>query len=589
MPRTPIFDVHAGFSPDKIARVFPPNMSQLTDGIMRYRAVKGYNSIPTYEVIDLVKNRLPDTIFYADGVKWQIKSITAYPIANPIAREEVSRVERAPTVLVPSIAAAVAAHGYMGLGGRNDVDAKSNKKVGDRSATEAMRNAFDRIDMEGFIRGGEGGGRDGMTRRGALFMDEEVGTGGGMKRHFLVDPLEVTNASLYLQLGGGWGSVGSGWAPDLVDPANWYPGYSGATSLMLAIDADVGEARLLSDFLYLNKLQFNHDVWSHLRSQGFHINSDPKDLVEGVSAALRIPTGELRAGALARSRHLKTMKAWIKAGLEPWNISTPSDGDAMFSPAIASKALHFAGLTGGVMEGVISGAIGIPLGVRTLYQFVSHDTLGEHKEEADLLNEDHRFGFSYREHKQMRLTELFDCEHIGHTLRAGHHTDDVATAVTNAAFKHMDDESYDAFFSHFLKITGQNITWTDEEHALMRNALDEMVRDEHGVDFFYDRMNRIIEDRLQKDGVRFTDEERAITVRALEKKGFLNVRDQLEFGNFVEGTHHWVAAVSAITPNKWAPLEGIRSDGNGSLLVDTLVVTGAHGVYMVTSKVKRSD
>ena len=238
----------------------------------------------------------------------------------------------------------------------------------------------------------------------------------------------------------------------------------------------------------------------------------------------------------------------MEAGIEPWNISTPSDGDALFTPAIAAGALHFAGLTGGVMEGVVSAALGIPMGVRTYMQFVSHDRLGEHKEKANLLDEAHRFGFSDDEYAQMRLTELYDRNHIGHLLRSVDKEGPLASHIKNAAFFAREqgllgDEAYDAFLGKYRAIVGAS-----------------------------------------NGGERFSDGEREFLTEVLRDKGYLDVRRVIRFSDMVP-TRSWVAAVSAITPNKWAPLEGIRIHDH-KLVVDTLVVGGSNAVYMLETGVE---
>lgn len=602
MPPSPVFPLHAGYDPENVARAFPPNLAMFKDGIEQYRADKGYASMNRYRGIELVQRFLPDTVFTADGSKWRITDVTVHRIANPIAREDVGHIERSPRTLIPSIAAAIGSYNYMGQGGKHGIDANINKNTGDREATVAMRGEFNRNQHAGKIRGGEGGGRDGQTRRGALFMNEKVGTGAGQKVHYYVDPLEVTNCTRALEWDYlddpaeyrklkpktyAWGNVGRGWAPELTDPAKWYPGYSGASTLMLAINADEGRGRPLSDFLYLDKAQFNYAVWTHLRSQGFSLRSKPEDLVKGVSAALRIPVKHLRAGALARSRHLPTMNGWIKAGIEPWNIHTPSDGDALFAPALAAGSLHFAGLTGGVMEGVVSAALGIPLGIHTQFQFVSHHKLGEKKDQADLTNPEHRFGFSKQEYSQMRLTKLFDSEHVGHALRAGDPSDDIANAVTNMAFSHLAEEEYDAFFERFKVIVGMDVTLSQEERVSFINLLEAKGTREINLDEVQAALETIL--AKKREGFRFNERERQLIVDALKEEGFLNVRDEQTFSDFVVGTHDWMAAVSAITPNKWAPLQGIRTGPHGSLIVDTLVVTGAHAVYILESKIEKVD
>lgn len=542
---TTLFPMHAGFSPALMAPVFPPTMAALTIGISSYREDNGYepNDRYPYHIIDRL---LRGERFDVEDREFEVVDVKIHQVAHPVAQYQIGDVEMNARLLIAPIAAAVAAFPYIGKGAGKE--AKKVKDTADGVATEAMRAAFNNRSIKGTIRGGEGGGRDGMARSGALYLGEMVGTGYGLPVDFLVDPLEVTNATKALDATGAYGKVGQGYAADLVDPAKWFPGYSGASSLMLAVDARQRGTRALSDFLYLDKLQVPYRVARHLPAKGATIAVDPKEFVNTVSAALRMPPSELRAAALARSRHLTTMKGWIDAGIEPWNISTPSDGDAMFTPALAAGALHFAGLTGGVMEGAISAAIGIPLGIRTYMQFVSHDKLGEEEENADLRNPDHRFGFSDEEYAEMLLTKLFDGEHIGHTLRNVNQRGQIAQQIKNAAFAALNDgifseDTYTRLLERYAKISAD-----------------------------------------PDNGERFTDRERDFLKQVLTEGGFLDVRRVLRFSDLV-ASRGWLAAVSAITPNKWAPLEGIR-ENNHRLTVDTLVAGGSNAVYVLETEVE---
>ena len=65
---------------------------------------------------------------------------------------------------------------------------KGNEKAADQAAVEAMRKAFNVIDMEGTIVIGEGE-RDEAPM---LYIGEKVGSGKGMKLDIAVDPLEGT-------------------------------------------------------------------------------------------------------------------------------------------------------------------------------------------------------------------------------------------------------------------------------------------------------------------------------------------------------------------------------------------------------------
>lgn len=547
MPATTLFSGYRGFPSQMTDAHFPPSIEQVRAGIMAYRSEKGYPTSQRYPHHEIEKS-LEGEVFDADGKRFRIDRAMTQYIANAAAPYPIGDVEMHGRLLMGPLAAAVAAYPYVGKGTKED--AKAVKDKGDGAATQAMRAAFMRRWMRGEIRGGEGGGRDGMTRSGALYMGEKIGIGHGFEIDFLVDPLEVTNATKALDPTGAWGNVGHGWAPKLSDPAAWYPGYSGATSLMLAVNASQGHVRPLSDFLYLDKMQAPHRLSRYITAHGgSELPFSPAELVESASSALKIRVEELRAAALARPRHMNMMHGWIREGMIPTNIVTPSDGDALFGPALATGALHFAGLTGGVMEGIISTAVCIPMGVRTFLQFVSHDRLGEHEENADLTKPEHRFGFSEREYEQMLQTSLFDSQHIGHTLRSVRVDGTLATYIKNEAF---------AWFNRHII--------TEEEYNDFLSAYKKIVID-------------------HDENVRFSDQQRALLAEALGRIGFKDVRQTHQFADFVP-SRDWLVGIAAITPNKWSPLEGIRVDGN-RLVVDMLVVGGSNAVYVLETHVEQ--
>ena len=135
--------------------------------------------------------------------------------------------------------------------------------------------------------------------------------------------------------------------------------------------------------------------------------------------------------------------------MKPWNLLTPSDGDSTFALAMGARALQMAGLSGGVVEGIIAGAAGVPVGLQTSYQFVSHERLGEHAENAELCREDHRFGFSEQEYEQMVQNRLFDGQHLGHTLRLLPEYFEIVADIFNWAARERAVEDFD--FESFQK------------------------------------------------------------------------------------------------------------------------------------------
>ncbi len=540
-PTTFFGDLPSDFSADQMKGTFPVSLDDVSVGIEAYRATRGYEPLPDGLPVETMRRMLTGVEFDAGEGQYRIEGATYTEIAPPIY--SLGDVEMNARLAVGPIAAAVAAYPSMGQGGPEKAHAKQIKEQGDTAATHAMRAVFNRMWMKGIISGGEGGGRDLMGRGAALYRGEPVGIGGGFPVRFLVDPLEVTNATKMLNATGATRGVGEGWDPQLADSRCWYPGYSGALSLMLAVNGNNSDGvRSLSDDLYLNRLMTR---WQ-MDGSGIQIDSKPTSVVARASAAFNIDPSGLRAASLARPRHETTFNAWMNAGMKPWHIMTPSDGDSIFAPALAGGALHFAGLTGGVMESVIGAALGIPMGVRTTFGFVSHDKLGEMQEGANLQLEAHRFGFSEAEFKKMLSTKLFDSQHIGHTLRLMPDYDATIAFVRNAAFSERDVAGFD--YETFMKEL-------------------EAVRAAKGGDA----------------SVRFSDPSRVFLMKALGQQGFMDVRRVLRFSGFVYD-RDWLYAASALAPNRWVGLNGITPRDHG-LDVETLVAGGSHAVGVLKTRV----
>lgn len=540
---------------------FPPTIRDVSLGIEAYRSSEGlvtqhaypYGKI-TKALIDRVvtvpvMEERNGEIVEAERQKWRVTGVKTHQIAGPIRRR--GEVEGYYELMLATIAAALASHRYIGTGDKEN--SKLQKTLADTAATQAMKIALGILWMKGIIRGGEGGGRDSMDRSAALYMGDLVGRQEGPEIHFLVDPLEVTNATKILDALGSWGKVGHGWSPELNDPANWFAGYSGASSLMLAVNATKpgGGIRELSDFLYIDKLQVVQSVAFELKRRGLTLTSNPEKIVKTVASVLNVPVEKLVPAGLARARHLKIMEAWVNAGVNAANILTPSDGDAMFACAIAAGALHFAGLTGGVMEAVISAAFALVMGIETFMQFVSHDRLGEHKDQADLLNNDHRHGYSDMEYEEMLQTSLFDSEHIGHTLRLLAERGKLVSYINNAATS----EDTPAIIPGF-------------NYYRFRDEYDAVVH-------------------KREEGLRFSELSREFLKGALLRQGFLDVRDIHTFTDIVKDKD-WLALASFITPNRWAPGEGIRVFDNGNRkVVDTLVAGGSNYSQIMEAELVR--
>jgi fructose-1,6-bisphosphatase/sedoheptulose 1,7-bisphosphatase-like protein len=336
--------------------------------------------------------------------------------------------------------------------------------------------------------------------------------------------------------------VGTGWDPQLEDPKAWYPGYSGALSLMLCANAASHGGhrgiRPLTDYLYLNKLLVPREL------PRIDVQTSPEEMVRALSDALDVPPEKLCAAALARNRHLTTMARWLEAGMKPWNLLTPSDGDSTFALAMGAGALQMAGLSGGVVEGIIAGAAGVPVGLQTSYQFVSHERLGEHTESAELCREDHRFGFSEQEYQQMVQNRLFDGEHLGHTLR---------------------------LLPEYFEIVADIFNWASREREV--------------EDFDFESFQKEFEDivRHPDKGTRFSAPARRLIHKVLAQRDWLDVRGVYGYQDFVR-TRDWLFAATALTPNRFAPLKGLQRGTDGRYITETVVVGGSSAVGILVAE-----
>jgi hypothetical protein len=583
MPHTTLFDIPAG-SPQLTG--FPPSMSDVARGIEEYRADKGYETRTRYDGFDVIERTLPGKEFGAAGQRWRVEAVRVHRIAYPILRESIGETEMTPSLLLPVWAAALSAYPRLGRGPEGP-EGKQMKVAADGDATTGFRSTSQTIEATIDTGSSEGYGKDKRSLYGSLYPKELMGTGSGFNVRQWVDVLEVTGGALAFQPNGGYKGVGTGWHPSFNDPANWNPGYSGTSSFALYSS---GGGRELSDFLYLTKLQMNNRMWKFLKGNGFRMGSDPRDLVEGAAEFLKRNPATLRSGLLARERHMPTMRRWIEAGMKPWNLTTPADGDVMFASAISAGLFDWAGLTGAINEGFTAGAIGIPQGVHTEYEVASYDKLGEHAKDADLTREDHRFGFSDRERYQMFLTRLFDSQKLGPTLRMGHGTNEFVDIVINAVFRNLPRDEFESFLKRFEIISGSTVPI---DMAALAERIEMMRANAHakGKELLVNNevvsraMHALLDEKIQ--GVRFTDKERGIIFDALERAGFLDVRGQYQFGDLMEGNHDWWALVTALTPNKFTPILGIRSPSEDIRILDTFIVAGSHAVGVVETAVSR--
>ncbi len=204
-------------------------------------------------------------------------------------------------------AAALAAGRWMG---------KGDKVAADHAAVEAMRAAFDAIDIDGEIVIGEGE-RDEAPM---LFIGEKVGAGGEAV-DIAVDPLEGTNLTAYGQ-------------PNSLAVLAFGP----KGSLLKAPDT------------YMWKI-----ATGPAAADVIHIDASPTENVRNVARALKRPVEDLVVCILERDRH-KDMIAEVRAAGA--RIRLISDGDVFGAVAtsIEGTGIHLYMGAGGAPEGVLAAA-----------------------------------------------------------------------------------------------------------------------------------------------------------------------------------------------------------------------------------------
>ncbi len=204
-------------------------------------------------------------------------------------------------------AAALAAGRWMGRG---------DKMAADAAAVEAMRTAFDSVDIDGEIVIGEGE-RDEAPM---LFIGEKVGAG-GEAIDIAVDPLEGTNLTAYGQ------------------------------SNSLAVLAFGPKGTLLhAPDTYMWKI-----ATGPAAADAIHIDASPTENVRNVARALKRPVEDLVVCILDRDRHKDMITEVRAAGAR---IRLISDGDVFgaVATAIEGTGIHLYMGAGGAPEGVLAAA-----------------------------------------------------------------------------------------------------------------------------------------------------------------------------------------------------------------------------------------
>ncbi|MBF4510067.1 MAG: class II fructose-bisphosphatase [Aeromicrobium sp.] len=217
------------------------------------------------------------------------------------------RTTRIVEMLEVTEAAALAAGRWMG---------KGDKDAADKAAVEAMRTAFDHIDIDGEIVIGEGE-RDEAPM---LYIGEKVGAG-GEAIDIAVDPLEGTNLCAYGQ-------------PNSLATLAFAP----KGTLLNAPDT------------YMWKI-----ATGPAAADVIHIDASPTENVRNVARALKRPVEDIVVCILDRDRHSDLITEVRAAGAR---IRLITDGDVhgAVATAIEGTGIHLYMGAGGAPEGVLAAA-----------------------------------------------------------------------------------------------------------------------------------------------------------------------------------------------------------------------------------------
>ena len=204
-------------------------------------------------------------------------------------------------------AAALAAGRWMG---------KGDKHGADKAAVEAMRKAFDHLDIDGEVVIGEGE-RDEAPM---LFIGERVGRG-GERIDIAVDPLEGTNLTAYGQ-------------PNSLAVLAFGP----EGSLLHAPDT------------YMHKVATGPAAFDAV-----HVDASATENVRNVASALKRPVEDIVVCILDRDRHTDLINEVRTAGAR---IRLISDGDVFgaVATAIEGTGIHLYLGIGAAPEGVLAAA-----------------------------------------------------------------------------------------------------------------------------------------------------------------------------------------------------------------------------------------
>lgn len=205
-------------------------------------------------------------------------------------------------------AAALAAGRWMG---------KGEKDQADGAATEAMRNMFHSIDMNGTVVIGEGE----MDEAPMLYIGEQVGTGKGPDVDIAVDPIDGTN---------------------IVAAGTW-------DALSIIAAAEKGNLLHAPD-MYMEKIAAGPESAGKI-----DINAPVIDNLKAVAKAKNKDVADLVVAILDRERHRTMIQEIRDAGAR---IKLLQDGDvaAAINTAFADTGVDLMLGSGGAPEGVLAAA-----------------------------------------------------------------------------------------------------------------------------------------------------------------------------------------------------------------------------------------
>ena len=192
---------------------------------------------------------------------------------------------------------------------------KGNEKQADHAAVEAMRKAFNVIDIDGTVVIGEGE-RDEAPM---LFIGEKVGSGKGMKLDIAVDPLEGTTITA-----------------------------RGDPNAMSVFAAAPHNGLLNAPDTYMEKIAVGPKCVGAI-----DLDASVEDNLHAISKRLDKPIEEVTAVILDRDRHKELIEKIRKCGCR---IRLIRDGDiaGALAPALRESGIDILFGTGGAPEGVIA-------------------------------------------------------------------------------------------------------------------------------------------------------------------------------------------------------------------------------------------